>query len=67
MSAEGSSNIKFCDFDCPDADFPKDTDVDGAGSCRTFAAVWCRKLGEYTTKNAPCAAERRKAQVPPPA
>ncbi len=47
---------EYCDFSCPQADFPKDAGVDGAGSCRTFAAVWCRLLGRYVTKNAKCAA-----------
>jgi len=51
-----SSHAAFCDFRCPKAGFPKDPDVDGSGSCRTFAAVWCTELGAYTTKNAPCAA-----------
>jgi hypothetical protein len=51
----GSARIPFCDFRCPQAEFPKDDDIDGAGSCRTFAAVWCRELKQYTTKNAPCA------------
>jgi hypothetical protein len=53
----GSARVVFCDFRCPQADFPKEDGLDGAGSCRTFAAVWCRELGEYVTKNAPCAAQ----------
>ncbi len=48
--------IRFCDMTCPDADFPEHADVDGAGSCMTFAAIWCRRLERYTTKNAPCRA-----------
>ena len=51
-----SSKILFCDYHCPHADFPKDQDIDGSGSCRTFAAIWCSKLEEYVTKNAPCRA-----------
>jgi hypothetical protein len=51
----GSAQVPFCDFRCPQAEFPKDGGVDGAGSCRTFAAVWCRELRGYATKNAPCA------------
>jgi hypothetical protein len=51
----GSSKIIFCDFLCYNADFPKDADVDGSRTCRTFAAVWCRELEAYVTKNAPCA------------
>ncbi len=49
-----SSNILFCDMRCEHAQFPKDTDVDGSGSCRTFSAIWCTLLEEYVTKNAPC-------------
>lgn len=49
-----SSAIKFCDLRCPHASFPKDNCVDGAGSCRTFAALWCDELNEYVSKNAPC-------------
>ncbi|MCJ7812402.1 hypothetical protein MUP95_03665 [bacterium] len=46
--------IRFCDFRCKHAAFPKDEGIDGSGSCRTFSAVWCEKLQEYVTKNAPC-------------
>ncbi len=44
----------FCDFDCPNADFPKDSGIDGAGSCMTFSAVWCRALKAYVAKHGPC-------------
>ncbi|MBN2010509.1 hypothetical protein JW960_14275 [candidate division KSB1 bacterium] len=50
-----SSNIMFCDLRCPHASFPKEDSIDGSGSCRTFAALWCDQLDEYVTKNAPCA------------
>ncbi|GAB4341332.1 MAG: hypothetical protein Kow0037_27840 [Calditrichia bacterium] len=50
-----SSRIKFCDLRCEHAHFPKDNDVDGSGTCRTFLALWCEQLQEYVTKNAPCA------------
>lgn len=49
-----SSHILFCDYRCPHASFPGDADIDGAGSCRTFSAVWCEKLKSYVTRNAPC-------------
>jgi hypothetical protein len=49
------SNIKFCDLRCEFASFPKSKAVDGAESCRTFSALWCEKLGQLVTKNAPCA------------
>ena len=52
-----SSKIKFCDLNCEYADFPKDKDIDGSGTCRTFLALWCNKLNKYVTKNAPCEAE----------
>ena len=51
-----SSNILFCDLRCEHASFPKDEDIDGSGSCRTFSALWCELLKEYVTKNAPCRA-----------
>ncbi len=50
-----SSRIKFCDIRCEHASFPKETDIDGAQSCRTFSALWCKILEDYVTKNAPCA------------
>ena len=44
-----SAKIIFCDMRCQYASFPKENAVDGAGSCRTFAALWCEKLQEYVT------------------
>ncbi|MDZ7263244.1 MAG: hypothetical protein ONB16_01575 [candidate division KSB1 bacterium] len=52
-----SSRIKFCDLKCEHASFPHETGVDGSQSCRTFAALWCKLLEHYVTKNAPCAAQ----------
>jgi len=49
--------MRWCDLSCPEAGFPKEEAVDGAGSCRTFAALYCAKLGRLVAKNAPCAAE----------
>ncbi|MBU4565206.1 MAG: hypothetical protein KMY53_19935 [Desulfarculus sp.] len=49
--------MRWCDLSCPEAGFPKEDAVDGAGSCRTFAALYCAKLGRLVAKNAPCAAE----------
>jgi len=51
-----SSHILFCDLRCEYASFPKDKEIDGSGSCRTFSALWCELLSEYVTKNAPCRA-----------
>ena len=49
-----SSAIKFCDPRCEHAVFPEDLDIDGSKSCRTFSALWCSKLEDYVTRNAPC-------------
>jgi hypothetical protein len=49
-----TSKIKFCDMRCEHARFPEQGAIDGAGSCRTFAAIWCSDLKKYVTKNAPC-------------
>jgi hypothetical protein len=54
MKKKTQLSLQYCDMTCPEADFPQSADVDGAGSCMTFAAVWCRRLREYTTKNAQC-------------
>lgn len=50
-----TSRIKFCDLRCEHASFPDDDAVDGANSCRTFAALWCAQLKILVPKNAPCA------------
>ena len=52
-----SSKIKFCDLRCEFAEFPSETAIDGSGTCRTFMALYCKKLNKYVTKNAPCEAE----------
>jgi len=52
-----SSKIKFCDLRCEYASFPKEDNLDGSNSCRTFVALWCDLLNQYVTKNAPCAAQ----------
>jgi hypothetical protein len=49
-----SSKIKFCDLRCEYADFARENALDGSGSCRTFVALWCKKLEKHVTKNAPC-------------
>jgi hypothetical protein len=48
------SKIKFCDLRCEYADFAREDALDGSGSCRTFIALWCKKLHKHVTKNAPC-------------
>jgi len=49
--------MRFCDLRCPDAAFPKEEATDGAGSCRTFAALYCARLDRLVHKNAPCQAQ----------
>ncbi|HNS15232.1 MAG TPA: hypothetical protein PKM08_07870 [Syntrophorhabdaceae bacterium] len=44
----------FCDLMCAYASMPKETAVDGAGSCRTFAALYCKKRKSLVHKNMPC-------------
>jgi len=50
-----SSRIKFCDLRCEHATFVTEEHLDGANSCRTFAALWCKSLQQIVSKNAPCA------------
>ena len=50
-----SSRIQFCDLRCEFAEFPKQENLDGSKSCRTFAALYCTKLERIVSKNAPCA------------
>ena len=50
--------MKWCDLSCEYASFPKIQAVDGAGSCRTFAALYCARLDRLVHKNGPCACER---------
>ncbi|MBN2354984.1 hypothetical protein JXO59_02665 [candidate division KSB1 bacterium] len=50
-----TARIKFCDLRCEHAAFPVEADLDGANSCRTFAALYCKALKQIVTKNAPCA------------
>jgi len=53
--------MKYCHFAfCKDADFPKDENISGGGVCRTFDAVWCRKLKKHVEKNKPCEIEFEK-------
>ncbi|MCU0559312.1 MAG: hypothetical protein MUD16_03885 [Desulfobacterales bacterium] len=47
-----TSRIRFCDLRCEQAEFARETALDG--SCRTFQSLWCAKLGRHVTKNAPC-------------
>jgi len=52
--------MRFCDLQCPHASFPKKEGVDGAGSCRTFVALYCGKLNRLVPKNGVCQADREQ-------
>jgi len=52
--------MEFCDLHCRYARWPEDRAVDGAGSCRTFQAVFCEKKGRLVHKNAPCSEKKKK-------
>jgi hypothetical protein len=49
--------MKWCDLSCEYASFPQVPAVDGAGSCRTFAALYCARLERLVHKNGLCACE----------
>jgi hypothetical protein len=44
----------FCDMSCRYAENPKTEGIDGAGSCRTFVALYCSKKKLLVHKNIPC-------------
>jgi len=46
--------MKFCDLNCRYARWPDEAGVDGAGSCRTFTALFCEKFKRLVHKNMPC-------------
>jgi len=46
--------MDFCDLICKYARTPKETALDGAGSCRTFVALYCTKKKTLVHKNMPC-------------
>ncbi len=50
--------LGFCDLMCTYAETPKETAVDGSGSCRTFVALYCSIKKSLVHKNMPC---RQKA------
>lgn len=45
---------KFCDLKCRHAAWPENEAVDGSGSCRTFAALYCGLKKRLVHKNSPC-------------
>ena len=52
--------MEFCDLNCRHARWPGAMAVDGAGSCRTFQAVFCEKRNRLVHKNAPCSEKEKK-------
>lgn len=56
--------MSFCDFHCAYARWPEEAGLDGAGSCRTFQAVFCEKKGRYVHKNLPCAEKKPRPEPP---
>jgi len=59
--------MHFCDMTCRFASWPEKSGLDGAGSCRTFQAVYCRKKERLVPKNAPCSDwEKRPTASPNP-
>jgi len=53
---------KLCGPECGYARFPSEYALDGAGSCRTFSAIYCTILKKVVLKNSVCrvSAGRRK-------
>jgi hypothetical protein len=52
--ADGEKAMQWCDLTCEHASFPQTDAVDGSGSCRTFAALFCARLNKLVHKNGPC-------------
>lgn len=52
--------MEFCDLNCRYARRPEDQAVDGAGSCRTFQAVFCKKRERLVYRNAPCSEKKKR-------
>ncbi len=50
----GKTLFDFCDLTCDYAEMPKMSGIDGAGSCRTFAALFCKRKKVLVHKNHPC-------------
>ena len=46
--------MKWCDLECPHAAWPDSAALSGA--CRTFQALWCKKLKRVVQKNGVCQA-----------
>ncbi|MHB8110192.1 MAG: hypothetical protein ACYDHW_09180 [Syntrophorhabdaceae bacterium] len=46
--------LDFCDLSCKYAAMPKQSGIDGSGSCRTFVAIQCGLKKMLVHKNMPC-------------
>ncbi len=53
--------MKFCDMMCKYAKQPTGS-MDGAGTCRTFVAVFCTKTNKTVFKNARCEEKELRKQ-----
>ncbi len=58
--------MEFCDLNCEYASWPEDGSLDGAGSCRTFQAIYCEKKKRHVHKNMPCDEKKKRLRVPEP-
>ncbi|MCX8022415.1 MAG: hypothetical protein N2745_06535 [Syntrophorhabdaceae bacterium] len=52
----------FCDLLCKYARLPKDSAVDGSGSCRTFLALYCDLKKKLVHKNMPCTSKEMEGK-----
>ncbi len=59
QSEAGGNFVKWCDLSCEHASFPRTGAVDGSGSCRTFAALYCARLNKLVHKHGPCQCDDR--------
>jgi hypothetical protein len=57
--------MEFCDLNCEYAAWPKEKDLDGSGSCRTFQAIYCTQKKQHVHKNMPCADKKKKTSPVP--
>ena len=53
---------EFCDLMCKYASMPKESAVDGSGSCRTFVALYCDLKKSLVHKNMPCSRKSAKGK-----
>ena len=56
MAKKKPEKPEFCDLNCRHAEWPRQDSLDGSGSCRTFQALYCKKLKRNVHKNGPCQA-----------